>query len=383
MSQNTDIDRIIVATKNADKVREIGQIMSGFPIRIMTMKEAGFDPDIDEDGDSFEENALIKARSLWRLSGGLVLADDSGLEIDFLNKEPGIYSARYMGYDTSYHIKNADLLRRMSGVRPSKRTARFVCAVAAVFPDGTEETVTGVMEGMIGYEERGERGFGYDPIFVLPKYSATTAELPEEVKNMESHRGKAFRAIRDRIVKYLKGHVSDEKESAPKVRSTETGESRILIVSDTHGKHENFRKAVRQVRPIDLLIHAGDVEGHEDLIAEIAGCPVQIVSGNNDFFTDLPREKEFNVGRYKVFLTHGHYFYVAMGPERIIEEAASRSSDIVIFGHTHKPAVIRSQGIIAINPGSISYPRQDGRRPSFIMMELDRQGEAHFTVEYL
>ena len=196
------IDKIVFATGNKNKVREISEILEDFEIPVQSMKDAGVEVDIIEDGKTFEENSLIKARSVWNVTGGLVLADDSGLEVDALNKEPGIYSARYMGEDTPYHIKNANIIERLEGVSDDKRTARFVCAVAAVFPDGSEKVVRGVMEGRIGYEEKGENGFGYDPIFILPKYEKTTAELKPEEKNAESHRGKALRAIRKEIEDY-------------------------------------------------------------------------------------------------------------------------------------------------------------------------------------
>lgn len=196
-------DSIIFATGNENKVREIREIMDGFDIPVISMKEAGIDGDVEEDGRSFEENALIKARAVWKESGGLVLSDDSGLEIDALNKEPGVLSARYMGKDTSYHEKNNNLIMRLEGVPDEKRTARFVCAVAAVFPDGSEKVVRGVMEGRIGYEEKGGNGFGYDPIFILPKYGVTTAELAPEVKNEESHRGKALRMMKKEIEEYF------------------------------------------------------------------------------------------------------------------------------------------------------------------------------------
>nr|MDN4743765.1 XTP/dITP diphosphatase [Lachnospiraceae bacterium C1.1] len=196
------MDRIIFATGNKNKVREINEILEGFSIPVESMKDAGIETDIVEDGKTFEENSLIKARSIWKISGGLVLADDSGLEVDALGGEPGIYSARYMGEDTSYHIKNNAIIDRLEGVPDEKRTARFVCAVAAVFPDGSEKVVRGVMEGRIGYAEHGENGFGYDPIFILPKYGKTTSELPPEVKNEESHRGKALRAMKELIEEY-------------------------------------------------------------------------------------------------------------------------------------------------------------------------------------
>ena len=150
-----------------------------------------------EDGKSFEENAVIKAKAICEMTKEVVLADDSGLEIDYLNGEPGIYSARYMGEDTSYRIKNQNLIDRLEGVPDEKRTARFVCVIAAAYPDGTVKTARGTMEGMIGYEERGENGFGYDPIFFLPEYGCSSAELSMEEKNKISHRGKALRAIKE------------------------------------------------------------------------------------------------------------------------------------------------------------------------------------------
>lgn len=191
--------KIIFATGNADKMKEIREILADLDAEVLSMKEAGVQADIVEDGKTFEENAVIKATAICRLTGEIVLADDSGLEIDYLNKEPGIYSARYMGEDTDYHIKNANLIGRLSGVPDEKRTARFVCAIAAAFPDGSVKTVRGTMEGRIGYEEKGENGFGYDPIFFLPEYGCTSAELSMEEKNKISHRGKALQAIKEEL----------------------------------------------------------------------------------------------------------------------------------------------------------------------------------------
>ena len=188
--------KIIFATGNQDKMKEIQMILEDLGIVVSSMKEAGIDVDIVEDGTTFEENAMIKAEAIAKLTDAIVLADDSGLEIDYLNKEPGIYSARYAGTDTSYEIKNNLLLQRLEGGPDEKRTARFVCAIAAVFPDGSKETVRGTIEGRIGYEIAGEHGFGYDPIFYLPEYGCTTAELDPEKKNELSHRGKALRLMR-------------------------------------------------------------------------------------------------------------------------------------------------------------------------------------------
>lgn len=192
---------MIFATGNAGKMKEIRMIMADFGMEILSMKEAGIQADIEENGTTYEENALIKARAVAALTGSLVLADDSGLEVDWLGKEPGVHSARYMGEDTSYNIKNANIISRLEGVPEEKRTARFVCAIAAVFPDGRELTVKAAVEGRIGYEEKGANGFGYDPIFYVPELQKTTAELTEEEKNQISHRGRALRLMKEELKK--------------------------------------------------------------------------------------------------------------------------------------------------------------------------------------
>ena len=191
--------QIVFATGNEGKMREIRAILLDLGCEILSMKEAGIEADILENGTTFEENALIKAKAVAEYTDAIVLADDSGLEIDYLNKEPGIYSARYMGEDTSYRVKNQNLIDRLAGVPDEKRTARFVCAIAAAFPDGTSSVVRATIEGRIGYEERGEGGFGYDPIFYVPEYGKSTAELSAEEKNAISHRGKALRLIKEDI----------------------------------------------------------------------------------------------------------------------------------------------------------------------------------------
>lgn len=188
--------QIIFATGNAGKMKEIRMILEDLGMEILSMKEAGIEADILEDGTTFEENAIIKAKAIAKLCSAVVLADDSGLEIDYLNKEPGIYSARYMGEDTSYHIKNTNLIERLDGVPMEKRTARFVCSIAAVLPDGKVLTSRGTIEGYIGYEEKGENGFGYDPIFYVPEFDCTTAQLSPEQKNQVSHRGKALKEMK-------------------------------------------------------------------------------------------------------------------------------------------------------------------------------------------
>jgi putative phosphoesterase len=155
---------------------------------------------------------------------------------------------------------------------------------------------------------------------------------------------------------------------------------KILIVSDTHGHTEGFKKVVEKVAPLDLVVHCGDVGGDVEAYSRIAGCPLEIVKGNNDFFAGLPAEKEFMIGKYKVWLVHGHRQFINIGKKTLKSEALQRGADIVMYGHTHKPVLDITPELIAVNPGSLSNPRQDGRQPSYIIMELDRQGEAHFTI---
>ena len=193
--------KLIFATGNEGKMKEVRMILADLDVEVLSLKEAGIEAEAEENGATFEENAKIKAAEIMKRSGEIVLADDSGLEVDALNKEPGIYSARYMGYDTSYHIKNQNLIRRLEGKTGKERSARFVCAIAAAFPDGRVLTTRGTMEGEIGYEERGENGFGYDPIFYLPEYGCYSGELPLEVKNSLSHRGKALRLMKEELRK--------------------------------------------------------------------------------------------------------------------------------------------------------------------------------------
>ena len=191
--------KIVFATSNEGKMKEVRSILEDLGMEVLSMKDTGIHVDVVEDGTTFEENAVIKVTEIAKACGGIVLADDSGLEIDYLNKEPGIYSARYMGEDTSYKIKNQSLIDRLEGVEDERRTARFVCAIAAAFPDGTIEVTRGTIEGRIGYEEKGTNGFGYDPIFYVPEYGCTTAELSSEQKNEVSHRGKALRKMKEII----------------------------------------------------------------------------------------------------------------------------------------------------------------------------------------
>lgn len=159
---------------------------------------------------------------------------------------------------------------------------------------------------------------------------------------------------------------------------------KILIVSDTHRKNDNYFKILKMHQSLDMVIHCGDTEGSEYALTQAADCPVQVVLGNNDFFSSLPKELEFNIDKYKVWVTHGHTYYVSMSNEPLKQEARARGVDVVFFGHTHRPVIDRTDDkIVLVNPGSLSYPRQDGHRPSYAIMEIDRFGEAHFTISYL
>lgn len=193
--------KLVFATGNAGKMKEIRMILKDCEYEILSMKEAGIRIDIEENGTTFEENALIKAKAVFECCNdvNVVLADDSGLEVDYLDKAPGVYSARFMGEDTSYHIKNQAIIDQLKDAKDEERTARFVCVIAGVFADGTTVTTKGTIEGVIGKEERGENGFGYDPIFFLPEKGCSTAELTDEEKNEISHRGKALRLMAEKL----------------------------------------------------------------------------------------------------------------------------------------------------------------------------------------
>ncbi len=199
--------KIIFATGNPGKMKEIRMILGDLGCEILSMKEAGADPEIIEDGASFAENAEIKARAVWACTGDIVLADDSGLVVDYIGGEPGIYSARYMGEDTSYEIKNRNIIDRLDGAVGEERAARFICNIAAVLPDGEVVHTEAAMEGQIAYEPSGSGGFGYDPILWLPEFGKTSAEITIEQKNQISHRGKALEAMKVRLKEFLREDV--------------------------------------------------------------------------------------------------------------------------------------------------------------------------------
>lgn len=196
-------DKIVFATGNEGKMREIRSILADLGMPVLSMKEAGVSLEIEETGATFAENAEIKARAVWERTGGIVLADDSGLEVDYLGGEPGVYSARYLGEDTPYEVKNRTIIDRLEGVEGEKRSARFVCNIAAVMPDGSVLHAEETMEGRIAPEPAGDGGFGYDPILWLPEFGKTSAEITMDEKNQISHRGKALRAMREALVSRL------------------------------------------------------------------------------------------------------------------------------------------------------------------------------------
>ena len=191
--------KIIFATSNEGKMKEIRMMLEDLDYEIISLKEAGINIDIVEDGNTFEENALIKAKTIMAITNEIVMADDSGLEIDAFDKKPGIHSSRFLGEDTSYDVKNQYILDKLKDVKWDDRTARFVCSIACVFPEGRIITKQGVMEGHIAYKIEGENGFGYDPIFWLQEYNSTSAKLTLVEKNKESHRGKALLALKEEL----------------------------------------------------------------------------------------------------------------------------------------------------------------------------------------
>ena len=195
--------RIIFATSNEGKMNEIREILKDLDVMLLSLKDAGLNPDIDENGISFEENAIIKAKYVMEMTGEIVLADDSGIEIDYLDKAPGVYSARFLGEETSYNVKNQYIIDKLAQAKEEERSARFVCVIACAFPDGEVITRRGTIEGYIAKQICGENGFGYDPIFYVPEYRCTTAQMLPEQKNEISHRGKALKAMKEE----LKNHI--------------------------------------------------------------------------------------------------------------------------------------------------------------------------------
>ena len=189
--------KIIFATTNKNKVREVNMMMEGFDVELVPMADMGIDVEIEETGTTFEENAIIKAKAICEMTGEIALADDSGLEVDYLDGAPGVYSSRFLGEDTPYEIKNDYIIEKLKDAKGKERSARFACAMAMVFPNGDVETCYGTIEGLIGYEQKGTNGFGYDPIVYVPEYEMTTGEMTPQLKNSISHRGKALEQMKE------------------------------------------------------------------------------------------------------------------------------------------------------------------------------------------
>ena len=388
--------RIIFATHNEDKLREIREILREFPGEIISKKEIGEWEDAVEDGSSFLENAEIKAYDLYvRLKkkellqdGDIIMADDSGLSIEALSFGPGIYSARFLGENTPYPEKNKRILEMMKEASSKSRYAYFTCAIVAVLSDGRSLKTEARCEGEIAKEIRGEAGFGYDPIFFIPECGKTAAELSEEEKNKVSHRGKALRKM-ERILKeeIAKSKKTAEEKKSKSKNSAERkkeehsasdfkGEKKILVVSDNHRKLDNIYQLLEENPDISYFIHLGDSEGSEDAIRTHLpkGCESYFVQGNNDFFAYLPKEIE---------MTHGHLYGVGFDLQGLADEARARNCSMALFGHTHRPFSRMVNGVLCINPGSINFPRQDNRKPSYAMFYLDKKGNLRTEAKYI
>ena len=421
--------RILFATHNQHKLREIQEILSNFPGTILCAKDLGMDQEVEENGTSFLENAEIKARALYNFAKAkglleeddLVMADDSGLSIEALSFGPGIYSARFLGVDTPYPEKNRRILAMMEESSSKSRMAYFSCAIVAIFADGKLLQTEARCTGEIAKEPGGEEGFGYDPIFYLPEYRKTAAELSREEKNKVSHRGKALRKMERMIQEEqekrdssrlskeefekrkkeqgeLRGLERQEKQNSAlqeqkeaeysrkekkdqekankltnKINASE--EEKILLLSDNHRKLDYVEKILRLHPDISMCIHLGDSEGEAEIQELLPkGCEEYFVQGNNDFFSYLPKEVEIRIGKERCFLTHGHLYGVNFGLERLSEEARDRNCSMAFFGHTHKPCNKVVNGVHCINPGSVSFPRQEDRRPSYSLLFLDKKG---------
>ena len=397
--------RIIFATHNEDKLREIREILREFPGEIISKKEIGEWEDAVEDGSSFLENAEIKAYDLFvRLKkkellrdGDIIMADDSGLSIEALSFGPGIYSARFLGENTPYPEKNKRILEMMKEASSKSRYAYFTCAIVAVLSDGRSLKTEARCEGEIAKEIRGEAGFGYDPIFFIPECGKTAAELSEEEKNKVSHRGKALRKM-ERILKeeIAKSKKTAEEKKSKSKNSAERkkeehsasdfkGEKKILVVSDNHRKLDNIYQLLEENPDISYFIHLGDSEGSEDAIRTHLpkGCESYFVQGNNDFFAYLPKEIEMRLGKERLFLTHGHLYGVGFDLQGLADEARARNCSMALFGHTHRPFSRMVNGVLCINPGSINFPRQDDRKPSYAMFYLDKKGNLRTEAKYI
>ncbi len=390
--------RIIFATHNKNKITEVRQILGEVASDIVAKSELGIDFEPVETGKTFADNAELKASGIrsYMLAHGMlkdddiIMSDDSGLCVNYMFGLPGIYSARYLGEETSYEEKNARIIHELRFAKGEERAAHFTCNICAVFADGRVFHTEGLFEGLIAEEPKGQNGFGYDPILYLPEYGKTSAELTAEEKNSMSHRGKALRAMRDLLRKVFEedkkkginqAAFPENQEDSGLVRPFQT----VLVVSDSHHKDDNLKDVLSRLGMIDFLIHLGDAEGTEGMIQQYAGDGVKcyFVQGNNDFFTDLPRDIVAEFGMHRCFMTHGHYYGVNFDLTELAEEAKARGCDVAMFGHTHKPYMKVINGVTCINPGSISFPRQMDRRPSYLVIDISEEGEFTYHQVYL
>jgi non-canonical purine NTP pyrophosphatase (RdgB/HAM1 family) len=382
--------RIIFATHNKNKMIEVRAILKDVASEIIAKSELGIDFEPVETGKTFAQNSELKAVGIRNYmqahdmlqDDDIIMSDDSGLCVNYMLGLPGIYSARYLGEDTSYDIKNARIIHELRHAEGEERAAHFTCDICAAFADGRIFHAEGLFEGLIAKAPSGEHGFGYDPILYLPEYGKTSAELSPEEKNAISHRGKALRKMKELLEKVLREDgVSAGKEAAP----SEQPFQRIIVMSDSHQRDENVKAVLQKVGMVDILIHLGDAEGSEQRISQYAGDGVHcyFILGNNDFFSRLPKEYELKIGKHKALLTHGHYYGVSMDVENLVDEAIARGCDIAMYGHTHKPFLRVIRGVTVLNPGSISFPRQVDHRPSYLIIDVDAEGELHYKQQYL
>lgn len=342
---------IIFATKNKGKIKEIQAIL-GHNYIVKSIEDIGIDIDIVEDGKTFEENAIKKAVEIMKITNKIVLADDSGLEIDYLNGEPGVYSARYMGEDTPYEIKNAKILEMLKDVEEEKRGARFVSVIALAIPGKKPITTRGTIEGIIAYEMKGENGFGYDPIFYIPELKKTAAELSLEEKNKISHRGKALSEMK-KILLYRK----------------------VLVFSDSHGNIDNMVKVIENFdKDVFAIIHLGDyADDVEDELRNLYTDKLfYSIAGNNDFISSVAQDEEIiEINGHKVFLTHGHQYNVYFGIDKLYYKLNELGINIGLYGHTHRPSAFFENNTLILNPGSISSPRGSSICTFLLMDFLD------------
>ena len=383
--------RIIFASHNENKLTEAREILDGISSEIVSKKELGISFEPEENGKSFAENAELKAVEIRNYMkkhkllrpDDIILADDSGLCIDYLHGGPGIFSARYLGENTSYAIKNQDLIDRLRYAEGEERKAHFTCNICAAFADGRLFHTEGIFPGLIAEEAKGENGFGYDPILYLPEYGRTSAELTSEEKNKISHRGRALREMRRVLQSVLleDEKISERLEGLKPEREIE----RVLVVSDTHRIDEPLLEVIRSEKPFEYFIHLGDGQGVEDWVAEELGSGVKcyFVRGNCDEPGSLSPELEVRLGKHRCFLTHGDFYGVSYGVGNIAAEARDRNCDVAMFGHTHVPFQRIENGVLCLNPGSLSAPRQADRRRSYLILTILPDGELKVEKRYL